>query len=115
MKNLYICLFLLFLISPAFAETWFNIPGTTINYNKDSIKNESNAIFSVLTKSPANDGLELRNTVHINCLTKQFNFGELKLFDPLKQKYVYRQYIQPDWTDIPDKSNMYWLYLEVCK
>lgn len=115
MKKFYICLlFIILSTSTALAENWINISGTTIDFDKDNIKNEGNNIYSVLTKSPAKDGLELVSTLVINCSTQRFNLRGYKLYNPSKQKYVYQQYLEPDWTHIPKNSNVHYLYYEIC-
>lgn len=92
MNKLYLSALLLFLsISPVLAENWIRIPNTNIDYDKDSTQSENNNIYSVQTKSPTKDGFEIVDTNVINSITKQFNMRGAKLYDTVKQKYVYQQ------------------------
>lgn len=114
MKKLCISLFLFIFTLPVLAASWTLIPGTTIVYDSESIKYEDFNISTVQTKTPTKDGLELINTTSINCSTKTFNTREFRLYDPLKHKVVYRQFMQPDWTAIPENSNIDYLYQKIC-
>lgn len=114
MKRFCISIFLFIFVLPVFAASWVLIPGTTIVYDSENIKREDFGISTVQTKTPTKDGYEMINTTLINCSTKQFNTREVKLFDPSKNKVVYRQFMQPDWTIIPQNSNIDYLYQKVC-
>lgn len=110
MKNFYIYLIFLFLTSmPVFAADWVQIPDTTTYFDKESIKNEGENIYSIETKSPADNGLEYRNIFVINGNTQKFNLSEVKLFDPKDQKVIKRKKYY-DWYDIKSGSNISDLY-----
>lgn len=110
MKNFYIYLLFLFITSmPGFAADWVQIPDTTTYFNKESIKNEGKNIYSIETKSPADNGLEYRNIFVINGNTQKFNLNEVKLYDPKTQKVIKRKNYF-DWYDIKNGSNISNLY-----
>lgn len=108
-KFLYVS-FILFLISlPTFAADWMQIPETTTFFDKESIKNQGGNIYSIETKSPADNRLEYRNIFVINGNTQKFNLNEVKLYDPKTQKVIKRKKYY-DWYDIKSGSNIYDLY-----
>ena len=90
-------LFLLFLICfsllPAVASDWVKIPDTSTYFDKESkaIVKKGENIYSIETKSPADNGLEYRNTFVINGNTQKFNLNEVKLLDPKSQKVLKRK------------------------
>ncbi len=94
---------------PGFAADWVQIPDTTTYFNKESIKNEGKNIYSIETKSPADNGLEYRNIFVINGNTQKFNLNEVKLYDPKTQKVIKRKNYF-DWYDIKNGSNISNLY-----
>lgn len=106
-------LFLLFLICfsllPAVASDWVKIPDTSTYFDKESIVKKGENIYSIETKSPADNGLEYRNTFVINGNTQKFNLNEVKLLDPKSQKVLKRKNYY-DWYDMKNGSNMYDLY-----
>ena len=103
------------LIMPVFASEWLTIKNANITYDKSSITETFDNVYSVILKSPADNGLELRSRVSINCSFKRYNFAEYKLFDPMKGKFVYRQLLDSNWDDIPKDSNLIFLYEEICQ
>ena len=107
---LIICLFIL----PVFASEWITIKNADITYDKTSITKTFDGVYSVITKAPANNGLELITRMSINCDFKRFSFAEYRLFDPMKGKSVYRKMLEPAWDNIPEDSNLILLYEEVC-
>lgn len=106
-------LFLLFLICfsllPTVASDWVKIPDTSTYFDKESIVKKGENIYSIETKSPADNGLEYRNTFVINGNTQKFNLNEVKLLDPKSQKVLKRKNYY-DWYDMKNGSNMYNLY-----
>ena len=110
MKKFYIYFLFLFLTSVSvFAADWVQIPDSTTYFDKDSIKIEGKNIYSIETKSPADNGLEYRNIFVINGNTQKFNISEVKLFDPKNQKVIKRKKYY-DWYDIKSGSNISDLY-----
>lgn len=110
MKNFLYVSFILFLISlPTFATDWVQIPDTTTYFDKESIKSKGENIYSIETKSPADDGLEYRNLFVINGNTQKFNLNEVKLYNPQTQKVIKRKNYF-DWYDIKNGSNISNLY-----
>ena len=110
MKKFYIYFLFLFLTSVSvFAADWVQIPDSTTYFDKDSIKIEGKNIYSIETKSPADNGLEYRNIFVINGNTQKFNLSEVKLFDPKNQKVIKRKKYY-DWYDIKSGSNISDLY-----
>lgn len=96
----------MFLISlPTFAADWVQIPDTTTYFDKESIKNKGENIYSIETKSPANNGLEYRNIFVINGNIQKFNLSEVKLYNPKTQKVIKRKNYF-DWYDIKNGSNI---------
>lgn len=94
---------------PGFAADWVQIPDTTTYFDKESIKNGGKNIYSIETKSPADNGLEYRNIFVINGNTQKFNISEIKLFDPKNQKVIKRKKYY-DWYDMRSGSNISDLY-----
>ena len=82
---------------------------TTTYFDKESIKKEGHNIYSIETKSPADNGLEYRNIFVINGNTQKFNLSEVKLFDPKNQKVIKKKKYY-DWYDIKSGSNISDLY-----
>lgn len=110
MKNFLYVSFILFLISlPTFAVDWVQIPDTTTYFDKESIKSKGENIYSIETKSPADNGLEYRNIFVINGNTQKFNLNEVKLHDPKTQKVIKSKKYY-DWYSIKPGSNIYDLY-----
>ncbi|MCM1004273.1 MAG: hypothetical protein NC408_08030 [Candidatus Gastranaerophilales bacterium] len=110
MKKLYIyLLFLLCTSIPTFAADWVQIPGTKTYFDKESIKIKGENIYSIETKSPANNGLEWRNIFIINGNTKKFNLNEVKLIDP-KNQTVIKSKKYYDWDEMEKGSNIYNIY-----
>lgn len=108
-KILYLLLLICFTFLPSIAADWVQIPDTTTYFDKESIKKEGHNIYSIETKSPADNGLEYRNIFVINGNTQKFNLSEVKLFDPKKSKgYKEKKYY--DWYDIKSGSNISDLY-----
>ncbi len=108
-KILYLLLLICFTFLPSIAADWVQIPDTTTYFDKESIKNEGQNIYSIATKSPADNGLEYRNIFVINGNTQKFNLSEVKLFDPKNQKVIKRKKYY-DWYDIKSGSNISDLY-----
>ena len=108
-KILYLLLLICFTFLPSIAADWVQIPDTTTYFDKESIKNEGQNIYSIETKSPADNGLEYRNIFVINGNTQKFNLSEVKLFDPKNQKVIKRKKYY-DWYDIKSGSNISDLY-----
>ena len=108
-KILYLLLLICFTFLPSIAADWVQIPDTTTYFDKESIKNEGQNIYSIATKSPADNGLEYRNIFVINGNTQKFNLSEVKLFDPKTQKVIKRKKYY-DWYDIKSGSNISDLY-----
>jgi len=108
-KILYLLLLICFSLLPVIAADWVQIPDTTTYFNKESIKNEGKNIYSIETKSPADNGLEYRNIFVINGNTQKFNISEIKLFDPKNQKVIKRKKYY-DWYDMRSGSNISDLY-----
>ncbi len=108
-KILYLLLLICFTFLPSIAADWVQIPDTTTYFDKESIKNEGQNIYSIETKSPADNGLEYRNIFVINGNTQKFNLSEVKLFDPKNQKVIKRKKYD-DWYDIKSGSNISDLY-----
>jgi hypothetical protein len=113
-KFLLLLLLFSFLILPVMAEEWVLIPGTNASYDKDSVRWGDYGIVSFILKNPSDKDFELRIRVVINRNTKRFSYKEAKLYDINKQKYVYREFINSDWRDIPPNSHIRYLYDEVC-
>lgn len=110
MKKILFVSFILFLISlPTFAVDWIQIPDTTTYFDMESIKSKGENIYSIETKSPANNGLEYRNTFVINGNTQKFNLNEVRLIDPKNQKIIKSKKYY-DWYSIKPGSNIYDLY-----
>lgn len=108
-KILYLLLLICFTFLPSIAADWVQIPDTTTYFDKESIKKEGHNIYSIETKSPADNGLEYRNIFVINGNTQKFNLSEVKLFDPKNQKVIKRKKYY-DWYDIKSGSNISDLY-----
>lgn len=108
-KILYLLLLICFTFLPSIATDWVQIPDTTTYFDKESIKNEGENIYSIETKSPADNGLEYRNIFVINGNTQKFNLSEVKLFDPKNQKVIKKKKYY-DWYDIKSGSNISDLY-----
>lgn len=108
-KILYLLLLICFTFLPSIAADWVQIPDTTTYFDKESIKKEGHNIYSIETKSPADNGLEYRNIFVINGNTQKFNLSEVKLFDPKNQKVIKKKKYY-DWYDIKSGSNISDLY-----
>lgn len=108
-KILYLLLFICFSLLPVIGADWVQIPDTTTYFDKESIKSKGENIYSIETKSPADNGLEYRNTFVINGNTQKFNLNEVKLYDPKIQKIIKRKNYF-DWYDIKSGSNISDLY-----
>ena len=113
-KILLLLLSLCFLIMPVMAEDWLLIPNTNVSYDKNSIEYDSFGIVRVITKTPSGNGYETRPKITINCNTQQFKIFETKLYNVYKQKYVYREFTNSNWENIPQNSNLRYLYNDVC-
>lgn len=108
-KILYLLLLTCFSLLPVIAADWVQIPDTTTYFDKESIKSKGENIYSIETKSPADNGLEYRNIFVINGNTQKFNLNEVKLYDPKTQKVIKRKNYF-DWYDIKSGSNISNLY-----
>lgn len=108
-KILYLLLLICFSLLPVIAADWVQIPDTTTFFDKESIKSKGKNIYSIETKSPADNGLEYRNIFVINGNTQKFNLDEVKLYDPKAQKVIKRKNYF-DWYDIKNGSNISNLY-----
>ena len=113
-KNLWLLLSLCFLTMPVMAEDWTLIPNTNVSYDKDSIEYGDFGVVRVITKNPVDNRYETRPKITINCNTQQFKIFETKLYDTYKQKYTYREFTNSNWENIPQNSNMKYLYNDVC-
>lgn len=113
-KNLLLFLLLYFLIMPVMAEDWTLIPNTNVSYDKDSIEYGDYGVVRIMTKNPVDNVYETRTKLSINCNTQRFNYFEAKLYDTYKRKYVYRDFSNSNWQDIPQNSNLRYLYNDVC-
>ncbi len=113
-KNLLLFLLLYFLIMPVMAEYWTLIPNTNVSYDKDSIEYGDYGVVRIMTKNPVDNVYETRTKLSINCNTQRFNYFEAKLYDTYKRKYVYREFPNSNWQDIPQNSNLRYLYNDVC-
>lgn len=113
-KELLLLLLFCVLILPVFAEDWTLIPNTNVSYDKDSIEYDNFGIVRIFTKTPADNRYETRPKITINCNTQQFKVFEAKLYDTYQQKYVYREFPNSNWENIPQSSNMRYLYNDVC-
>ena len=110
MKKFLFVSFVLFLTSlSTSAADWVQIPDTKTYFDKESIKVKGENIYSIETKSPADNGLEYRNIFIINGNTQKFNLNEVKLIDPKNQK-VLKSKKYYDWYSIKPGSNIYDLY-----
>lgn len=108
-KILYLLLLICFSLLPVIASDWVQIPDTITYFDKESIKSKGENIYSIETKSPADNGLEYRNIFVINGNTQKFNLNEVKLYDPKTQKVIKRKNYF-DWYDIKNGSNISNLY-----
>lgn len=108
-KILYLLLLICFSLLPAIAADWVQIPDTNTYFDKESIKKKGENIYSIETKSPANNGLEYRNVFVINGNTQKFSINEVKLINPKNQKVVKSKKYY-DWYSIKPGSNIYDLY-----
>lgn len=83
-KILYLLLLICFTFLPSIAADWVQIPDTTTYFDKESIKKEGHNIYSIETKSPADNGLEYRNifvimVIHKNLILVKLNYLTLKI------------------------------------
>lgn len=108
-KILYLLLLICFSLLPVIAADWVQIPDTTLYFDKESIKIKGENIYSIETKSLADNGLEYRNIFVINGNTQKFNLNEVKLYDPKTQKVIKSKKYY-DWDDIKRGSNISDLY-----
>lgn len=113
-KFLLLLLLFNFLILPVLAEDWTLIPNTNVSYDKDSIEYGDYGVVRIMTKNPVDNVYETRTKLSINCNTQRFNYFEAKLYDTYKRKYVYREFPNSNWQDIPQNSNLRYLYNDVC-
>lgn len=115
MKKILLLAFLFVLsILPSIAIDWIPNNNNTFFYDKDSIREDEFGVCSVNLKQATKDDKEVIAKLLINCKTKRFNLSESVLYDPKKQRNLYRQTLEPSWDPIPKGSNIDSIYCQIC-